>query len=178
MPRWGLTSGKRSSRKRNPGFSSVAVRWSWISLSPRTRSKVAIRISVSRFGVSIGSRCEPRWQFEVSTLPQFARDSKFGARAAVGAPIGFLKVRRTARALPSGPVVPITRKRRTGRQNPAVFKGSGRPPVQLRRATLYPAELRVQWASFSRLVWHRQRPWGQPARLRWQGQGPHSQSKI
>src|SRR5882757_9695421 len=31
----------------------------------------------------------------------------------------------------------------------------------LRRATLYPAELRVQWGSFSRLVWHRQRPWGQ-----------------
>jgi hypothetical protein len=41
-----------------------------------------------------------------------------------------------------------------------VLKGSGVSPVQLRRATLYPAELRVRWASFSRLVRARQRPRG------------------
>jgi hypothetical protein len=40
----------------------------------------------------------------------------------------------------------------------------------------------VQWGSFSRLVWYRQRAlgglWGHPARLRWQGEGPHSRPKI
>jgi hypothetical protein len=40
--------------------------------------------------------------------------------------------------------------------------------ISLRRATLYPAELRVQWSSFSRLVRHRQRPLG----AGWEGARP------
>jgi hypothetical protein len=38
-----------------------------------------------------------------------------------------------------------------------VLKGSTVSPAQLRRATLYPAELRVLRGSFSRLAWPRQR---------------------
>jgi hypothetical protein len=43
-------------------------------------------------------------------------------------------------------------------QNSLVLKGFLSDPVQLRRATLYPAELRVRGGSFSRLAGPRQRP--------------------
>lgn len=42
-----------------------------------------------------------------------------------------------------GPVVPLTRKRRVGHYKELNFMRLGLSPVQLRRATLYPAELRV-----------------------------------
>jgi hypothetical protein len=57
-----------------------------------------------------------------------------------------------------GPRVPLIRKRCAAATISLVLKGIDGLPVQLRRATLYPAELRVRRGSFSRLAGRRQRP--------------------
>jgi len=106
-------------------------------IQPRTHSKAASRISVSGLGVS------GRFASLTGKLKARPCHSLRGIRSA---PLGRRRHRQSAsrargaeRALASGPVVPMARKWRTGRQKPSVFEGSGLSPVQLRRATLYPA---------------------------------------
>jgi hypothetical protein len=56
------------------------------------------------------------------------------------------------------PGVPLISKQRARAAKTLALKGFRASSIQLRRATLYPAELRVRGGSFSRLAGPRQRP--------------------